>query len=55
VATQRVVNTIGGFNEPRQAIVFTQAGSVAYVLDRDLSVSKVDLAAGRITEALRPE
>jgi YVTN family beta-propeller protein len=55
VATQQVVNTITGFNEPRQAIVFNHAGNIAYVLNKDLSVSKVDLAAGRITETLRPE
>jgi hypothetical protein len=50
-----VVNTITGFNEPRQAIVFNHAGSLAYVVNKDLSVSKVDLVAGRITATLRQE
>lgn len=43
-----VVRTIGGFKEPRQAIVFSRDGLSAYVLNLDLSVSKVDLAEGRI-------
>ena len=47
-ATQTAVGTITGFKEPRQAIVFTHDSKYAFVLNQDLSVSKVDLVAKRI-------
>lgn len=52
VATQKVVATIPGFKEPRQAIAFTRDGTLAYVLNEDLSVAKVDRASNRIVGTL---
>lgn len=52
VATQKVVATITGFKEPRQAIVFTRDGTLAYVLNEDLSVAKVDRARNRVVGTL---
>lgn len=45
-----------GFLEPAQGIVFSRDGSAAYVLDRDLSISRIDLSDNRIayTIATRP-
>ena len=40
--------TIAGFKQPRQAIVFTRDGKTAYVLNEDLSISKVERAGQRI-------
>ncbi|WP_082341342.1 cytochrome D1 domain-containing protein [Sporosarcina globispora] len=42
-SNHQIIKTINGFNEPRQAIVFNQAGEQAYVLNRDLSISVVDV------------
>jgi len=44
----RVTTTISVFIEPGQAIVFTQDGSGAYGLNRDLSISRLELATNRI-------
>jgi YVTN family beta-propeller protein len=44
--------TISGFKQPRQAIVFTRDSRKAFVLNNDLSVSEVDLAAGRIVRTI---
>jgi YVTN family beta-propeller protein len=52
VATLKVVATITGFKQPRQAIVFTRDGTLAYVLNEDLSVSKVDRASQKIVGTL---
>ena len=52
VATLKVVATISGFKQPRQAIVFTRDGKLAYVLNEDLSVSKVDRASQQIVGTL---
>lgn len=49
VATLKVVATIAGFKQPRQAIVFTRDGRSAYVLNEDLSISKVDRSTQQIT------
>ncbi|WP_227793347.1 beta-propeller fold lactonase family protein [Paenibacillus guangzhouensis] len=43
VSDYRVIKTIKGFLEPRQAIIFNRAGDVAYVLNRDLSISWVNV------------
>ncbi|TNY06445.1 YncE family protein, partial [Escherichia coli] len=45
VPTLKVVATIEGFKQPRQAIVFTRDGQFAYVLNEDLSVARVDRGA----------
>ena len=36
--TLKVVTTITGFKQPRQALVFTKDGKVAYMLNEDLSL-----------------
>jgi len=51
-ATRKRLSVIGGFNEPRQAIVFSKDGQQAYVLNRDLSVSVVDTRQGKISHTL---
>jgi YVTN family beta-propeller protein len=51
-ATRRRLSVIGGFNEPRQAVVFSKDGQQAYVLNRDLSVSVVDTRRGKISHTL---
>jgi len=43
VSDYRVIKTIKGFLEPRQAIIFNRAGDIAYVLNRDLSISRVNV------------
>ena len=40
--------TLAGFKQPRQAIVFTRDAKTAYVLNEDLSISKVERAGQRI-------
>lgn len=54
VATMQVTATINGFKEPRQAIVFTHDGQYAYVLNVDLSVSKLDLNNKKIVQSFNP-
>ena len=54
VATLKVVATITGFKQPRQAIVFTRDGKTAYVLNEDLSISRVDRAAQKIVGTVSP-
>ena len=44
--------TIPGFKQPRQAIVFTRDGKTAYVLNEDLSVSKVDRSTQQIVATI---
>ena len=46
--------TVTGFSEPRQAIVFAQDKSGAYVPNKDLSIYSVDLATNRIAFAINP-
>ncbi|MGE7905831.1 beta-propeller fold lactonase family protein [Peribacillus sp. NPDC094092] len=53
VADRRVVKTIGGFKEPRQAIVFSHDGDQAYVLNRDLSIALVDVKTYTITDIIQ--
>ncbi|MGE7761525.1 beta-propeller fold lactonase family protein [Peribacillus sp. NPDC097895] len=53
VADHRVVKTIGGFKEPRQAIVFSHDGDQAYVLNRDLSIARVDINNYTITDIIQ--
>ena len=50
------IATNPGFLEPAQGIVFSRDGSAAYVLGKDLSVSRIDLLDNRIayTIAIRP-
>ena len=44
---------ITGFKEPRQAIVFSKNGKQVYVLNNDLSVSIVSLAANKIIRTIQ--
>lgn len=53
VADLRIVKTIRGFKEPRQAIVFSQDGDQAYVLNRDLSIACVDVKTYTITDIIQ--
>ncbi|WHY77038.1 beta-propeller fold lactonase family protein [Neobacillus sp. WH10] len=52
VSDNRITGTIKGFLEPRQAIAFSQDGARAYVLNRDLSISKVDVNSGTIIDTI---
>ncbi|UVI28496.1 beta-propeller fold lactonase family protein [Paenibacillus spongiae] len=52
VSDNRVIDTIGGFLEPRQAIVFNHDGTDAYVLNRDLSISVVDVKSRTIATTI---
>ena len=54
VASMKVVATVSGFRQPRQAIVFTRDAKSAYLLNEDLSVSKVDLASNQTTGTMTP-
>jgi YVTN family beta-propeller protein len=53
--TNKAIGTIAGFNEPRQAIVFARQGTIAYVLNKDLSIAVVDLKAQKVIHTIRPE
>ncbi|BFO08943.1 beta-propeller fold lactonase family protein [Serratia rubidaea] len=53
VPTHKVTTTLTGFNEPRQAIVFTRDNRYAYVLNKDLSLSKIDRGTQRIVSTLK--
>lgn len=55
VATMQVTATINGFKGPRQAIVFTNDGQYAYVLNVDLSVVKLDLNSREILQTFSPQ
>ena len=52
-ASAKVVATVTGLNEPRQAIVFSKDGSRAFVLNRDLSIAVVDRATNTVASTLR--
>lgn len=49
---QSVITTIAGFNHPRQALVFTRDNKYAYVLNQDLSLSKIDRVTQHIVDTL---
>lgn len=44
---------INGFNEPRQALVFTKGGNYLWVLNKDLSLSKVDRKQQKIVATIK--
>lgn len=48
-----VVKTLEGFKEPRQAIVFSHGQNRAYVLNRDLSVARVNVEDLSIIDTVR--
>lgn len=52
VPQRKVVATVTGFQGPRQATVFTRDNKLAYVLNEDLSLAKVDRASHRVVETL---
>jgi len=51
--TGQIVKSIGGFVEPRQALVYGRDGKTVYVLNRDLSVGVVNLSSGQVFRMLR--
>ena len=51
-ATLKVVATIAGYKQPRQAIVLARDGKTAYVLNEDLSLSTVEREGQRIVAAV---
>jgi YVTN family beta-propeller protein len=53
--SRTVTATITGFRQPRQAIVFSRDGKTAFVLNEDLSISRVDVAGNRIVEVIRAQ
>lgn len=52
-ATNTVVKTLKGFDEPRQAIIFNHDQTRAYVLNRDLSVARVNVADLSVVDTVR--
>ncbi|MFD0771628.1 beta-propeller fold lactonase family protein [Bacillus sp. CGMCC 1.60114] len=52
VSNNHVIKTISGFAEPRQAIVFSQDGERAYVLNRDLSIARVNVKTLSMTDTI---
>ncbi|NHQ87690.1 YncE family protein [Iodobacter sp. HSC-16F04] len=52
IATLQVAATITGFKQPRQAIAFTRDGKLAYVLNEDLSIAKVDRDSQKIVQQI---
>ncbi|WP_220093984.1 beta-propeller fold lactonase family protein [Arthrobacter sp. AQ5-05] len=53
VTKNAIVKTLKGFKEPRQAIVFSRGQERAYVLNRDLSVARVQLDDLSLTDTIR--
>lgn len=53
VAQHTIVKTLEGFKEPRQAIVFGRGEDRAYVLNRDLSVARVQLEDLAVLDTIR--
>ena len=52
--SMQVTASIPGFKEPRQAIVFSKDSKSAYVLNVDLSLSKLDISTRKITQIIVP-
>lgn len=53
VPTRKVIVTVTGFNEPRQAIVFTADNRYVWVLNKDLSLSRIDRETHRIVSTVK--
>ncbi|MFM5622443.1 YncE family protein [Aeromonas veronii] len=53
VQTRKVITTLMGFHEPRQAIVFTSDNRYAWVLNKDLSISRIDRETQRIVSIVK--
>ena len=51
--TLTVKLTIGGFDEPRQAIKYSTNDGQAYVLNKDLSISLIDYIQGSILKNIK--
>nr|WP_297201619.1 YncE family protein [uncultured Pluralibacter sp.] len=52
-AAGKVVATVTGLDAPRQAIVFSKDSARAWVLNKDLSISVVDLKQNRVTATIK--
>lgn len=50
--TKKVEYVITGFLEPRQAIIYSKDGKFAYILNRDLSISKVSIEEKKIISTI---
>ncbi len=53
VAALNVVATIKGFDEPRQAIAFTRDNRYAYVLNKDLSLSRIERSTQHVVSTIK--
>ncbi|MFL4473998.1 YncE family protein [Paeniglutamicibacter sp. MACA_103] len=53
VSDNTVVKTLDGFKEPRQAIVFSRDQERAYVLNRDLSIARVNVEELSLSDTVR--
>ncbi|MFC6340147.1 beta-propeller fold lactonase family protein [Pseudomonas sp. CCM 7891] len=53
--TMKVTSTVSGLKEPRQAIIFTKDQKKAYVLNKDLSISTVDLKSNKVVATLKTD
>jgi YVTN family beta-propeller protein len=47
-----IAGSIGGFLEPRQALVYSRDGKSVYVLNKDLSIGVVDLSTASVSRTL---
>lgn len=48
-----VINTVEGLNEPRQAIVYGSNDGEAYILNKDLSISKINYLTAEIIDEIK--
>jgi YVTN family beta-propeller protein len=53
VSTLTNIGVITGFNEPRQAIVYSKNGKNVFVLNKDLSISVVNLSEKKIIYSIQ--
>lgn len=53
VSTLTNIGEITGFNEPRQAIIYSKNGKNVFVLNKDLSISVVNLAEKKIIYSIK--
>lgn len=49
----KVIATVEGLNEPRQAIVYSNNADEAYILNKDLSIAKINYKTAEIIEEIK--
>ena len=54
LAAGRIERSLSGFDGTRQALAYSRDGKTAYVLDKNLRLSAVELLEGRITRTYQP-